>query len=70
MDDILKILIKYIVPMFDPNTSNHVIVSSHSKSQEIAQSFFLMDHPAQVIKVEDVYAENIFQVEYNILSAL
>lgn len=70
MDDILRILRKYIVPIFDTNTSNHVIVSSHTKSQEIAHSFFLMDHPAQVIKVEDVYAENIFQVEYSIPSAL
>lgn len=61
MDDIIKILLKYIVPLFDPNTSNHVIVSSSAKSQEIAQSFFLMGHSAQVIKVEDVYGRNLFQ---------
>lgn len=61
MEDILRILLKYIVPIFDPNTSNHVIVTSRAKSQEVAQSFFLMGHPAQVIKVEDVYGRNIFQ---------
>ncbi|KAG2212301.1 hypothetical protein INT47_001660 [Mucor saturninus] len=61
MDDIIQILLKYIVPLFDSNTSNHVIVSSSAKSQEIAQSFFLMGHPSQVIKVEDVYGRNLFQ---------
>lgn len=61
MEDIIQILLKYIVPLFDSNTSNHVIVSSCTKSQEIARSFFLMGHPAQVIRVEDVYGRNIFQ---------
>ncbi|KAG2207105.1 hypothetical protein INT46_004081 [Mucor plumbeus] len=61
MQDITKILLKYILPIFDPHTSNHVIVTSCAKSQEIAQSFYLMGHLAQVIKVEDVYARNIFQ---------
>ena len=61
MEDITRILIKYIVPIFDTNTSNHVIVTSPTKSGDIAQSFFLMGHPAQVIKVEDVYGRNIFQ---------
>jgi hypothetical protein len=61
MEDINNVLLKYILPLFDPQASNHVIVSSCAKSQEIAQSFFLMGHPAQVIKVEDVYARNIFQ---------
>lgn len=61
MEDIVRILLKYIVPLFDSNTSNHVIVSSGAKSQEIAHSFFLMGHPAQMIKVEDVYGRNIFQ---------
>lgn len=61
MQDITRILLKYILPIFDPHTSNHVIVTSCAKSQEIAQSFYRMGHPAQVIKVEDVYARNIFQ---------
>ncbi|EPB86108.1 hypothetical protein HMPREF1544_07096 [Mucor circinelloides 1006PhL] len=61
MQDVTEILLKYILPIFDPRTSNHVIVTSCAKSQEVAQSFYLMGHPAQVIKVEDVYARNIFQ---------
>lgn len=61
IEDVRQILLKYILPLFDSRTSNHVIVTSCSKSQEIANSFFLMGHPSKIIKLQDVYANNIFQ---------
>ncbi|KAI8366274.1 Metalloenzyme, LuxS/M16 peptidase-like protein [Choanephora cucurbitarum] len=61
MLDVMSVLKKYILPLFDPNRSNHVIVTSCAKSTEVAQSFQLMGHPAQIIRIEDVYALNMFQ---------
>ncbi|KAI8067714.1 Metalloenzyme, LuxS/M16 peptidase-like protein [Gilbertella persicaria] len=61
MPHIVQVLLTYILPLFDPKRSNHVIVTSQTKSQEVAQSFCLMGHPAKVIQLEDVYAKNIFQ---------
>ncbi|KAI9478470.1 MAG: Metalloenzyme, LuxS/M16 peptidase-like protein [Benjaminiella poitrasii] len=61
MQDVRNMLLKYILPIFDPHVSNHVLVCSSTKSQEMAHSFLLMGYPAQILKLEDVYARNIFQ---------
>ncbi|KAI8993250.1 Metalloenzyme, LuxS/M16 peptidase-like protein [Pilobolus umbonatus] len=61
MDDIQKVLLKYIVPLFDPATSNHVIVTSHLKAEEMVQSLDRKGHSPSIIRLEEIYALNIFQ---------
>ncbi|CAO3700145.1 unnamed protein product [Rhizopus microsporus] len=60
MRDIYHMLSKYIVPLFEANCSNHVIVSSQDRCQGIEESFTKLGHSVQTIRMEDIYTRNSF----------
>lgn len=60
MRDIYQMLSRYIVPLFEANCSNHVIVSSQDRCQWIEESFTKLGHSVQAIRMEDIYTRNAF----------
>ncbi|ORE01778.1 hypothetical protein BCV72DRAFT_235791 [Rhizopus microsporus var. microsporus] len=60
MGDIYQMLSRYIVPLFEANCSNHVIVSSQDRCKGIEESFTDLGHSVQTIRMEDIYTRNAF----------